>query len=143
MYVCIASSSAAIARGDAAEAGFRRKLRHYRQLLPELAAAGVVYRPLVWTADGRPHPAVQRTLAYAAQLAANKAGQAESPKDFVQRWQHEIGIAILRRRAAMARAVLPPALDCLQWLLTGKSDRQPCIHGRLPPLEEEDGGDLN
>ena len=136
--VCIASSSAAIARGDAAEAAFKRKLRHYRALIPELAAAGVVYRPLVWTADGRPHPAVSRTLGYAAQLAASKAGRSETPKAFVRRWQHEVQIAILRRRAAMARAVLPAAPGNLAWLLTGKIDQPPCIHGRLPVLEEEE-----
>ena len=136
--VCVASSSASIARGDAAESAFKRKLRHYRAVIPELAAAGVVYRPLVWTADGRPHPAVSQTLGYAAQLAASKAGQSDSPKAFVRRWQHEVGIAILRRRAAMARAVLPPIPDSLTWLLTGKSDQLPCIHGRLPMLEEEE-----
>ena len=47
-------------------------------------------RPLVCTADGRPHPAV--TL---------------SAKSLRRAWKHEIQIAHLRRRAAMARAVLP------------------------------------
>jgi hypothetical protein len=53
--VYIASPNAASARGDAAQAAFARKLRRYRNAIPELAAAGIVYRPLVWTADGRPH----------------------------------------------------------------------------------------
>ena len=39
---------AAAARGDAAQAAFGRKLSHCS--------------PLAWTADGRPHPAVTRTL---------------------------------------------------------------------------------
>jgi len=64
--VCVASQSAAAAQGDAAESAFRRKLRHYRREIPELAQAGIVYSPLVWTADGRPHPAVVRTLRFAA-----------------------------------------------------------------------------
>ena len=64
--VCVASPNAAGAQGDAAEAGFRRKLRHYADAIPELSRAGIADRPLVWTADGRPHPAVVRTLAHVA-----------------------------------------------------------------------------
>ena len=74
--VCVASPNAATALGDAAESAFRRKLRRYRQEIPELARAGIVYRPLVWTADGRPHPAVTRTLRYAAETAVTRNGEA-------------------------------------------------------------------
>ena len=81
---------------------------------------------------------MSRTLGYAAQLAASKGGKSDTPKDFVRRWRHEVQIAILRRRAAMARAVLPAIPGNLVWLLTGKSDRPPCIHGRLPALEEDE-----
>ena len=54
--VCIASPNSSMAGADAAESAFRRKLRHYRAVLPELAAAGICYRPLVWTSAGRPPP---------------------------------------------------------------------------------------
>ena len=59
--VCVASPTAH-ARGDAAQAGFERKLQHYRAVIPELRGAGIIHRPLVWTADGRPHTAATRTL---------------------------------------------------------------------------------
>ena len=36
----------------------RRTTRCKRREIPDLRAQGIVYRPLVWTADGRPHPAV-------------------------------------------------------------------------------------
>ena len=49
--VCVASSIAAAACGDAAQAAFDRKK------IGELRQQGIHYRPLVWTADGRPHPA--------------------------------------------------------------------------------------
>ena len=52
--VCVASPNAATARGDAARAVFDRQLSLYRH-------QGILYRLLVWTADGRPHPAVTRT----------------------------------------------------------------------------------
>ena len=60
--VCVASSNAAAARGDAAQAAFHRKLSAYRQEIPDLRNQGIHYRPLVWTADGRARPAVTRTL---------------------------------------------------------------------------------
>ena len=45
--VCVASPVAAMALGDAADAAFKRKLRHYRNVIPQLAAAGISFRPMV------------------------------------------------------------------------------------------------
>ena len=59
--VCVASPNAAAAMGDATEGAFKRKLRDYRQVIPELQRAGIAFWPMVWLADGRPHPAVTRT----------------------------------------------------------------------------------
>ena len=56
--VCVASPCAAMALDDAADAAFKRKLRHYREVIPQLAAAGIAFRPLIWTAEGRPHALV-------------------------------------------------------------------------------------
>ena len=64
--VCVASSIAAAARG------FDRKLSHCRNEIGELRQQGIQYRPLVWTADGRPHPAVSRTLQGAADVASSR-----------------------------------------------------------------------
>ena len=62
----MASPNAAASRGDAARAAFERKFHHYRHEIRELLAHGILCRPLVWTADGRPHIAVARTLQCAA-----------------------------------------------------------------------------
>ena len=62
----VASSMAAAARGDAAQAAFDRKLSQNRNEIGELRQQGIHCRPLVWTADGRPRPAVTRALQYAA-----------------------------------------------------------------------------
>ena len=105
--MCVASSDAEAARGDAAQAAFDRKLSHYRDEIFELRDQGIHYRPLIWTADGRPHPAVTRTLQYAADIASSQNGQQMSAKSLQRRWKHEIQIAFLRQRAAMTRAVLP------------------------------------
>ena len=105
--VCVASSVAAAARGDAAQAAFDPKLTLYRNELGELRQQKIHYRPLVWTGDGRPHPAVTRTLQYAADIASSCNGQHLSAKSLHHRWKHEIQFALPRRRAAMARAILP------------------------------------
>ena len=87
--VCVASSSAAAARGDVAQAASDRNTTHYRREIPDLRAQGKVYRPLVWTADGRPHRAVTRTLQYAAATAACRNGQQMSAKALQHCWKQK------------------------------------------------------
>ena len=120
--VCVASSIAA-ARGDAAQASFDRKLSHYRNEIVERRQQGIHYRPLVWTADGRPHPAATRTLQDAADIAASRNGEQMSAKSLQRRWKHEIQIALLCPRAAMTRAVLPNPSARAEWLPAGIIDR--------------------
>ena len=140
--VCIASPNAAAAQGDAAEAAFRRKLRHYRHIIPELQRAGVVFRPLIWTADARPHPAAVRTLRYAAEVASSRHGGSAEKPAMLKRWKHEITVAILRRRAAMSRAVVPGRSARAEWLLTGWSDAAVTNEQRAPQLDEDMNGDF-
>ena len=61
LEVCVASPNAAAARGDAAQAVVDRKLSNFRNEIPDSRNQGIHKRPLVWTADRRPHPAVTRT----------------------------------------------------------------------------------
>ena len=108
--------------GGAAQAAFDRKLSHYREEIPDLRNQGIHYRTLVWTADGRPHPAVTRTLQYASDIASSRNGQQMSAKSLQHRWKHEIQIVVLRRRAAMTWAVLPNPSARAEWLLAGVID---------------------
>ena len=135
--VCVASSIAAAARGDAAQAAFDRKLTHYRNEMGELRQQNIHCRPLVWTADGRPHPAVTRTLQNAADVTSSRNGQHQSAKSLHRRWKHEIQIALLQRRAATARAVLPNLSARAEWLFAGIIDKALHQWGHVPPL---DGG---
>ena len=132
--LCVASPNAAGAGGDAAEAAFKRKLRHYAHVVPQLHQAGIAFRPLIWTADGRPHPAASRTLRYAAERAAYKGGRVVTPSEYYRRWSHEISIAILRRRAAMARAGMPKQHGLTEWLQSAERDE----HGQRAANMEED-----
>ena len=115
--VCVASSIAAAARGDAVQASFDRKLSNHRNEIPDLRNQGIHYRPLVWTADGRTHPAVTRTLQYAGDIASSRNGRQMSAKSLQRRWKHEIQIVLLRWRAAMTRAVLLNPSARAEWLL--------------------------
>eukprot|EP00973_Karenia_brevis_P047960 6655894-Karenia_brevis.AAC.1 len=94
---------------------------------------------MVWTADGRPHAAVMRTLAYAADIAARRQGGIDKA-GFLARWKHELSVAILRRRAAMARACLPRKTAREMWLLTGSALHAGC-NGRWHALPEESEGE--
>ena len=46
-------------------------------------------------------------------------------------------VAILRRRAAMCRGVMPRATPQEGWLLTGKADRDGSVWGALAPVDED------
>ena len=137
MDVCIASPDSAAAGEDACESAFKRKLHHYRSVIPESHAANIAFRPMIWSADGRPHPAVTRTLKYAADIAARKRGGVAVPA-LLARWKHEITVAIVRRRAAMIRAVLPKTGAKQLWLMTRVPDENGFeAVGRLPQIELE------
>ena len=114
------------------QAAFDCELSHYRNEIGELRQQNIHYRPLVWTADGRPHPAVTRTLQYAAGIASSRNGQQMSAKSLHRRWKHEIQIALLRRRAAMARAVHPNPSARAEWLFAGIIDRALHHWGHVP-----------
>ena len=111
--MCVVSSNAAAARGDAAQASFDRKLSHYRNEISELRNQGIHYRPLVWTADGRQHPAITRTLQYAADIASGRNGQQMSAESIQRRWKHEFQIALLRpkKSSSASRVALRGIID--------------------------------
>ena len=135
--VCITSPDSAAAGADAAESAFRRKLTHYADVIPELRSAGIAFRPMIWTADGRPHPAVTRTLKFAAGIAARRQGGGEATPGMMARWRHEIGVAIMRRRAAMMRAVLPKPSAKELWMVTGAPGDDDML-GRLAEIDLDD-----
>ena len=76
-------------------------------------------------------------MKFAAQLIACKRGQ-DFGGGFLSRWKHEVQVAIQRRRAAMARSVLPRLTKEELWLLSGCVDSGPSEHRRQLPLEEDE-----
>ena len=71
LHVCVASSIAAAARGDAAQATFDRKLSQYRNEMGELRQQRTHYPPSC--VDGG-RTAVTRTLQYVADIASSRNG---------------------------------------------------------------------
>ena len=126
--VCVASPNAAAARGDVAQASFDRKLSLSRDETSDLLSG---------RRTGRPHLAVTRTVRYAADISSSRNGQQMSTKSLQRRWQREIQVALLRRRAAMTCAVLPHPSTRAEWLLAGMIDIAVHHWGCAPPL---DGG---
>ena len=112
-------------------------MTHYADAIPELRSAGIAFRPMIWTADGRPHPAVTRTLKFAAGIAARRQGGGEATPGMMARWRHEIGVAIMRRRAAMMRAVLPKPSAKELWMVTGAPGDDDML-GRLAEIDLDD-----
>ena len=135
--VCICSLNASTAGGDAATSAFREKLRKYAAIIPQLHRDGIAFRPLIWTADGRPHPAVRRTLKFAGERLAMQGGGHRSAAEAVRRWEHEIAIAIARRRAAMTRAVLPKLRGAARWIASGVTEGKPTSANRQVSLEDD------
>ena len=129
--MCITDASTIVAAS-----AFHRKLRRYRAEIRELGRAGIVFKPFAWTADGRPHPSVTRSLKYATEVAASRGNQPATAGSLLGRWLHKIQIAILSRRAAMYRAVMPRPTAHEHWLQTGDADRGAAEAGRAPAVDD-------
>ena len=69
------------------------------------------------------HAAETKFRNCAADIASSRNGQQMSATSLQRGWKHEIQIALLRRSAAMTRAVLPNPSTRTEWLLAGIIDR--------------------
>jgi hypothetical protein len=80
-------------------------------------------------------------MRYAAGRAAGRGDDQVTSSEFLGRWRHEVNVAILRRRAAMTRAVQPRPTARARWLLTGHTDEEAGSGGRAPQLDVDDTSD--
>ena len=136
--VCVAFSIAAAAHGDAAQAAFDRKLAHYRNEIGELGQQNIHSPPA--SLDSGREAAFSRHSNTSVRSRHRLQPQRAAPvgRQFLdRRWKHEIQIAFLQRRAAMARAVLPNPSVRAEWLFAGTIYRALHHWGHVPAL---DGG---
>ena len=82
--------------------------------------------------DDRTRPSRERLSTHQT-TASGRNGQQMSAKSLHRRWMHEIQIVLLRRRAAMARAVLPSPSARAEWLFAGIIGRACLHHWRQSP----------
>ena len=80
-----------------------------------------------------------RALRFAAGIAVRRHQVPTKAPEVVQRLQHEVAIALARRRAAMTRATLPGIGADEAWVLSGKplDPENTPEGGRLPGIEED------
>ena len=96
--------------------------------------------PMVFSAEGRQHPATTRMLHNTLKAIARKVDDAEL-QAIRRRWAHDIGVAIQSRKVSMIRACLPEQSHHHAWLLHGHlantkaSDRPGNPAAKLPSLE--------
>ena len=134
--ITIASQDAIHAGLDACISAYRRKMTRYSTILPALRRAGVIFQPMVWSAEGRPHPAAVRIMDCTVRMVRTRRG-VEAASELSKRWRHEIAIAIQRRKAAMIRAALPGRSQRCEWLARGGRATEDG-DTQLPPLEEDE-----
>ena len=87
----------------------------------QLRADGQAFIPMVWSQEGRPHPTVERVMAYAAQVAA-RGRPGLQPKQFVRRWRREITIELQRSLARMIMVCEPAQGRRADFFLGGRLD---------------------
>ena len=104
--VCVCSPFAISAGSDCCESAFVRKRNDYRDILEELRQQGIEYRPLVFSAYGRPHAETSKWLEFSARAAARKRGISDF-KQILSRVYRNIAVAIQRRFVEQIRACLP------------------------------------
>ena len=100
---------------------------------------GIHCRAFIWTADGRPHPAVTRTLQYAADIASSRNGQQLSVKSFQRRWTHEIQITL--QEGSHGTGSSAKSFGTGRVLLAGIIDRALHHWGHVSPLDGGNGDD--
>ena len=105
---------------DPSQRAYDRKMTRYRDEIPFMNEAGISFFPMVWSSEGRPHPAAKRVLAHAAHLVSRRRGC--NAKDFHRRWSQAIMSEIVKGQVAMIKAVTPKASKKELALMWGETE---------------------
>ena len=98
-------SLAAHPDADAAEAMFTRKREEREPIRAELEQQNIRYRPIVWTAYGRPHAEAMAAMMGIAKRAARRRGC--KALTVLAQMQFAVGVCLARRAARMSLACQP------------------------------------
>lgn len=88
--VSVPSPAVATAGPDAVLKRHNKKADKYAPDREILREANIGYMPIVWSADGRPHPAVQRAMRFTAERAERIVigGTPGGVTNRLRRWKH-------------------------------------------------------
>ena len=103
--VSIVAPHASGAGRDAVATRVQGKMQFYAPYLDALAEAGVAYRPLVWSAWGRPHEDAATAITTMAAAAGRRSGA--PPAILAARARTCVGVTIWRQAARMVAACGP------------------------------------
>ena len=107
MDIGVATPRTCTAGNDCCDSMWSEKFRHYRLALPEMAASGIHYVPLIFSCYGRVHPEAMCILENLAKRAARCIGVGDW-HSLMRRTRASIGVSLARRCVAMVRACLKP-----------------------------------
>lgn len=107
MDIGIAAPGTCYAADDCCEAMRAQKFRHYQKALPEMAASGLHYVPLIFSCHGRLDLETICTFENLAQQAARCIGIGDW-RSVLRRVRVCIGVILVRRHVAMVRSCLKP-----------------------------------
>ena len=112
----VATPGTTTAGSDCCDSMWSEKFHHYRLALPEMAAHGIQYMPMIFSCYGRVHLEAVGVLKNLARRAARSIG-CKDWQSLLNRTRASIGVILVRRSVAMVRACLKPlspgALDLL------------------------------
>ena len=96
---------------DAAEAMFQRKCEEREPIRAELEQQNIWYRPIIWTAYGRPHAQALAAMKGIAKKSARRRG---CKTDIVlAQMRYAVSVCLARRAARMSLACRPRRCDAL------------------------------
>ena len=82
------------------------KLHKYAAHRDDLAAQGIVYEPIIFSAYGRRHPKATDMIKFAASRAARRRGWSTAT-GFMKWWSRQLAAELWRRIARMTHACMP------------------------------------
>ena len=98
----ICSPDAVDAGDDCVDTMFKKKNEYYSAHTEALALQNIEYKPLMWSAYGRPHDATTSTLRTLAKRLTRRRGGTACEWRY-ERLRSAIGVEIMRRGAACVR----------------------------------------
>ena len=112
----VADQEAVYARDDCVREMVGRKKRYYGDIEGELREFGISYKPMIWSAEGRPHRDTLSIIGSVAAKIEEGRGGFGVAREVKAEWMREVGTLLQEARYEMLRAC---AGEAAGWSVTG------------------------